>query len=139
MKKINENSHLDAIEWFIKNTDPKDAQKQAESNWMWRLERSDLTCLIPIEDYSDLNDMAENPMSYVEGNNSLWEWLMDCCLVDWFRVFKSLVDAGVLSEEQFKARYEECMDAVKPNNELVARWVKKSAKHELYEIELSLD
>ena len=83
--------------------------------------------------------MAANPMSYVEGNTNLWDFLMDCCLVDWFSAFKSLVEAGVLSEEKFKDRYWECMKAVKPNNELVANWVKRAAKREMSEIEYNLD
>ena len=135
-KEFNE---LGAEVWFLKYTDPKEAQGHAEADWKWRLDRSDLSCLIRVEDWDDLENMAANPMSYVEGNTKLWDFLMDCCLVNWFRSFKSLVDAGVLSEEKFEDRYWECMKAVKPNNELVANWVKSAAEREMSEIEYNLD
>lgn len=122
-------------EWFIKHTDLKEAQAQAESNWEWRLERSDLGCLIPYEDVSDLEDMANDPMSYVKDNEDLWKWLMNNCLNNWFHCFANLVEYGAVSEEEFAARLNECYKAVKPNYEKVARWVKRNAKYALEEFE----
>lgn len=126
---------LSAKEWFIKHTDTNEAQGHAEANWDWRLNRSDISCLIPYEDVSELEDMANNPMSYVKDNEGLWKWLIDNCLDNWFYCFTRLVEHGFVSEEEFNARMDECYKAVKPNYEKVALWVKRNAEYALEEFE----
>lgn len=127
----NEFSELGPEGYFLKYTEPKDAQAEAECNWKWRLERSNVACVLNVEDWDELEQIATDPMPYIEGNKKLWDFLMNRCLVNWFDVFRSLVEVGVLSEDKFMARYDECMKAVKPNNELVAKWAKNAAKYEI--------